>query len=266
MSSPAPAARSLPSSTSTRSGSSRCSRRSTGAASPTCRSSSAATASTRPRREPPAPGDPQPRRAVELPARGRASDLLRRGAARPLGAGWRAGAQRRRRAGDRFLQGAPALADRVARLAMPETRVVHRARGPARRGRRHGLPAAGQGQHRRLGRRHRPLSSRRGAARLDRRRHRAAASTRCCWSRNMSRRAAARSSASRRSAASFLYAIEVESGGDSFDLCPADACVAQPGRKAIRMTAVMPPRRDRSRAAERIAQAARPRRRRRRSA
>ena len=28
----------------------------------------------------------------------------------------------------------------------------------------------------------------------------------------------------------FLYAIEVESGGDSFDLCPADACVAQPGR------------------------------------
>ena len=36
----------------------------------------------------------------------------------------------------------------------------------------------------------------------------------------------------------FLYAIEVESGGDSFDLCPADACVAQPGRAAIRMTAV----------------------------
>ena len=34
----------------------------------------------------------------------------------------------------------------------------------------------------------------------------------------------------------FLYAIEVESGGDSFDLCPADACVAQPGREAIRMT------------------------------
>ena len=24
----------------------------------------------------------------------------------------------------------------------------------------------------------------------------------------------------------FLYAIEVESGGDSFDLCPADACLA----------------------------------------
>jgi glutathione synthase/RimK-type ligase-like ATP-grasp enzyme len=39
----------------------------------------------------------------------------------------------------------------------------------------------------------------------------------------------------------FLYAIEVESGGDSFDLCPADACVAQPGRPAVRMTAVRPP-------------------------
>jgi len=39
----------------------------------------------------------------------------------------------------------------------------------------------------------------------------------------------------------FLYAIEVESNGDSFDLCPADACVAQPGRKAIRMAAVTPP-------------------------
>ena len=38
----------------------------------------------------------------------------------------------------------------------------------------------------------------------------------------------------------FLYAIEVESRGDSFDLCPADACVAQPGRAAIRMTGVIP--------------------------
>ncbi|MEA2999128.1 MAG: hypothetical protein QOH04_2661 [Sphingomonadales bacterium] len=39
----------------------------------------------------------------------------------------------------------------------------------------------------------------------------------------------------------FLYAIEVESGGDSFDLCPADACLAQPGRQAVRMIAVRPP-------------------------
>ena len=39
----------------------------------------------------------------------------------------------------------------------------------------------------------------------------------------------------------FLYAIEVESGGDSFDLCPADACLVQPGRAAVRMTAATPP-------------------------
>lgn len=39
----------------------------------------------------------------------------------------------------------------------------------------------------------------------------------------------------------FLYALEVESGGGIFDLCPADACVAQPGRAAIAMRAVTPP-------------------------
>jgi hypothetical protein len=53
----------------------------------------------------------------------------------------------------------------------------------------------------------------------------------------------------------FLYAIEVESGGDSFDLCPADACLAQPGRAAVRMTAVTPPA-ELIEAAERIARAA----------
>jgi glutathione synthase/RimK-type ligase-like ATP-grasp enzyme len=53
----------------------------------------------------------------------------------------------------------------------------------------------------------------------------------------------------------FLYAIEVESGGDSFDLCPADACLAQPGRAAVRMTAVEPPP-ELVEAAERIARAA----------
>jgi glutathione synthase/RimK-type ligase-like ATP-grasp enzyme len=52
----------------------------------------------------------------------------------------------------------------------------------------------------------------------------------------------------------FLYAIEVESSGDSFDLCPADACVAAPGRKAIEMRAVTPPP-ELIEAAERIAQA-----------
>jgi glutathione synthase/RimK-type ligase-like ATP-grasp enzyme len=53
----------------------------------------------------------------------------------------------------------------------------------------------------------------------------------------------------------FLYAIEIESGGDSFDLCPADACVAQPGRAAIRMTAVTPSA-EIVEAAQRIARAA----------
>jgi glutathione synthase/RimK-type ligase-like ATP-grasp enzyme len=53
----------------------------------------------------------------------------------------------------------------------------------------------------------------------------------------------------------FLYAIEVESGGDNFDLCPADACIAAPGRAAIRMAAVAPPP-ELVEAAERIAQAA----------
>jgi glutathione synthase/RimK-type ligase-like ATP-grasp enzyme len=55
--------------------------------------------------------------------------------------------------------------------------------------------------------------------------------------------------------ARFLYAIEVESGGDNFDLCPADACLAQPGRAAIGVKAVEP---DAAlvEAAERIAEAA----------
>ena len=52
----------------------------------------------------------------------------------------------------------------------------------------------------------------------------------------------------------FLYAIEVESSGDNFDLCPADACVSAPGRKAIAMTSVIPAP-DVIAAAEQIAQA-----------
>jgi len=48
----------------------------------------------------------------------------------------------------------------------------------------------------------------------------------------------------------------VETGGDSFDLCPADACLAQPGRIAVKMISVTP---DPAlvEAAERIAAAAR---------
>jgi hypothetical protein len=53
-------------------------------------------------------------------------------------------------------------------------------------------------------------------------------------------------------AGKYLYAIEVESGGDSFDLCPADACAVSRG--PIRMAAVQPPAQI-VEAAERIAQA-----------
>jgi hypothetical protein len=38
-----------------------------------------------------------------------------------------------------------------------------------------------------------------------------------------------------------LYAIEVENPGDSFDLCPADFCMIQPGKEKIRMTRAEPP-------------------------
>jgi hypothetical protein len=51
----------------------------------------------------------------------------------------------------------------------------------------------------------------------------------------------------------FLYAIEVESGGDNFDLCPADACAITRG--PIRMAAVTPPA-ELIEAAEAIARAA----------
>ena len=53
----------------------------------------------------------------------------------------------------------------------------------------------------------------------------------------------------------FLYAIEVQSSGEDFDLCPADACLARPGRAAIRMSAVTPDA-NIIEAAERIARAA----------
>jgi hypothetical protein len=52
-----------------------------------------------------------------------------------------------------------------------------------------------------------------------------------------------------------LYAIEVQSSGEDFDLCPADACLARPGRAAIRMSAVTPDA-NIIEAAERIARAA----------
>lgn len=39
----------------------------------------------------------------------------------------------------------------------------------------------------------------------------------------------------------YLYALDVESSGDTFDLCPADACVARPGAPALAMTRAEPP-------------------------
>ena len=53
----------------------------------------------------------------------------------------------------------------------------------------------------------------------------------------------------------FLYALEIESDGETFDLCPADACLARPGRTAVGMKAVMPSP-EFVRAAEQIAHAA----------
>ncbi len=53
----------------------------------------------------------------------------------------------------------------------------------------------------------------------------------------------------------FLYALTVETPAEGFDLCPADACLVQPGRAAIRMTAYTPPA-EVIAAVERIAQAA----------
>ncbi|MDB5737748.1 MAG: alpha-L-glutamate ligase [Sphingomonas bacterium] len=52
----------------------------------------------------------------------------------------------------------------------------------------------------------------------------------------------------------FLYAIDVDGGG-AFDLCPADACLAEPGKAAISITRADPSA-ELIEAAERISQAA----------
>lgn len=39
----------------------------------------------------------------------------------------------------------------------------------------------------------------------------------------------------------YLYALDVESPGDAFDLCPADACLIRPGSAVLGMTRVEPP-------------------------
>ncbi|KAK0359757.1 hypothetical protein LTR94_030018, partial [Friedmanniomyces endolithicus] len=38
-----------------------------------------------------------------------------------------------------------------------------------------------------------------------------------------------------------LYALDVESPGDAFDLCPADACLIRPGAPTLTMTRAYPP-------------------------
>lgn len=39
----------------------------------------------------------------------------------------------------------------------------------------------------------------------------------------------------------YLYAIDIESPGDAFDLCPADACLVRPGAPTLMMTKATPP-------------------------
>lgn len=39
----------------------------------------------------------------------------------------------------------------------------------------------------------------------------------------------------------YLYALDVDSPGDAFDLCPADACLIRPGSAVLGMTRVEPP-------------------------
>jgi glutathione synthase/RimK-type ligase-like ATP-grasp enzyme len=39
----------------------------------------------------------------------------------------------------------------------------------------------------------------------------------------------------------YLYALDIESPGETFDLCPADACMVRPGAAALTMTRTTPP-------------------------
>jgi hypothetical protein len=39
----------------------------------------------------------------------------------------------------------------------------------------------------------------------------------------------------------YLYALDIESPGDAFDLCPADACLVRPGAPTLTMTRTTPP-------------------------
>ena len=148
-------------------------------------------------------------------------------------------------------------------LAVPETRAVHRAEDLFAAAAGDALPAAGQGQYRRLRRRHRPL--RRAPEEL------AAAVADGTMPESVDSVLLVQDYVPARGGTivrvetlggRFLYAIEIESGG-SFDLCPADACLAAPGRAAVAMRAFEPPPElDRGRRADRAGRRARRRRRR----
>ena len=121
-------------------------------------------------------------------------------------------------------------------LAIPATRVVHRAADLAAARERTALSAGGQGEHRRLGRRDRPL---RRCARSSPRRSRDGMMPDSVDSVLLVQEyVPARGGTITRIetlGGSFLYAIEVDGGG-SFDLCPADACLRRARPPAITMT------------------------------
>ena len=123
------------------------------------------------------------------------------GSARSLGTGRRARAQRRRSACHRFLQGAAALAHRIARPRDPETRIVHRAHDLAAAAESMTFPLMVKANIGGSGAgivRYSSLEELRARSLTAPRRRR---SIRCCWSRITCLRAAGRSLASRRWAA-----------------------------------------------------------------
>jgi hypothetical protein len=113
---------------------------------------------------------------------------------------------------------------------VPETRVVHRpddlvaSPEPC-------ATRAGQGQYRRLGRGHRPLFRRARTGTSVRDATVPTASTRSCSSRITRPRRGGVITRIETLGGKFLYAIEVESGGDSFDLCPPTPASPPPARR-----------------------------------